>query len=204
MVGKLPKASFETRDPSDPAFWTERFEKGFLPWDKGGVPHALQEFMARSSGRRTALVPGCGTGYEVAYLSQAGWEVVGIDFSSAAVAAAGQTLGQWRSRVRQADFFSFEPPRPVDFIYERAFLCALPPARWPDIARRWASLLQSGGLLAGFFYFGDDSKGPPFAIRPSRLEELLDPHFVRTESSTVTDSLPVFEGGERWQVWRRR
>ena len=195
---------FEARDPSAPAFWSERFEQNFMPWDRGGVPEALQRFVANVSRKRVTLIPGCGIGYEVAYLSEAGWDVTAIDFSPAAVVAAQAKLGPWASCVVEADFFTFVPPRPLDLIYERAFLCALPRDRWPQIATRWAELLPPGGLLAGFFYFDDAPKGPPFGIAPAELDALLAPYFERTEDSLATDSVAVFAGKEHWQIWKRR
>lgn len=194
---------FETRDPSAPAFWSERFEQNFVPWDRGGVPEALQRFVAQTPRKHVTLIPGCGVGYEVAYLSEAGWDVTAIDFSPAAVAAARTTLGPWAARVIEADFFTFVPERPLDLIYERAFLCALPRDRWPQIAARWAELLPPGGLLAGFFYFDDAPKGPPFGIAPAELDALLEPHFERIEDSLASDSVAVFAGKEHWQIWRR-
>ena len=195
--------TFEARDPSAPAFWSERFEQNFMPWDRGGVPEALQRFAASGSRKHVTLIPGCGVGYEVAYLSEAGWEVTAIDFSPAAVAAAQAVLGPWASRVVEADFFKFVPQRPLDLIYERAFLCALPRVRWPQIATRWAELLAPGGLLAGFFYFDDAPEGPPFGIAPAELEALLTPNFERIEDSLATDSVEVFAGKEHWQIWKR-
>jgi SAM-dependent methyltransferase len=194
---------FETRDPSAPGFWSERFERRFMPWDQGGVPPALRDFVGRHPEPRTVLIPGCGTGYELAFLCEAGWDAVAIDFSPAAVAAAKQAVGRWTERVVEADFFAFQPPRPVDFIYERAFLCALPPAWRPRIVARWAELLPSGGLLAGFFFFDDNPKGPPFGIARTELEQLLAAGFELAEDQPVADSIPVFAGKERWQVWRR-
>jgi SAM-dependent methyltransferase len=196
--------AFDTRDPDRPEFWTERFEHGYMPWDQGGVPDALRQFVHAAPAPMTVLIPGCGAGYEVAYLSEAGWDVTAIDFSEAAVATARQALGRWGSRVTQADFFTFMPERRIDLIYERAFLCALPPSRAPEIAARWAQLLPTGGLLAGFFYFDDQPKGPPFGIAPSRLDELLSPAFRRIESRAAADSIPIFAGKEEWQVWQRR
>ena len=198
---------FETRDPTEQAFWSERFDRNFMPWDKGGVPAALRDFVAQAAQgvhAGTVLIPGCGTGYEVAYLSEAGWDVTAIDFSPAAVDAARALLGRWAGRVEQADFFTFTPHKPPDVIYERAFLCALPPRMRAEIAARWAALLLPGGLLAGFFYFDDAPKGPPFGIAPDVLEALLAPYFERIEDRPVADSIPAFEGRERWQVWRRR
>lgn len=195
--------TFQSRDPSDPAFWSERFEQNFMPWDKGGVPAALRDFVARSAAGAVTLIPGCGLAYEVAYLSEAGSEVTAIDFSAAAVAAARALLGKWAARVEQADFFTFSPTKPLDLIYERAFLCALPRRMRASIAARWAALLPAGGLLAGFFYFDDAPKGPPFGIAPDELDALLTPYFERIEDLPVTDSIPAFAGKERWQVWRR-
>ena len=194
---------FQLRDSSQPAFWSERFEQHFTPWDRGGVPHALREFVARSAPRVT-LIPGCGLGYELGYLSDAGWDATAIDFSPAAVAAARAALGPWAPRVEEADFFAFQPRRPLELIYERAFLCALPRRMWPQVAARWAALLPAGGLLAGFFFLDDAPKGPPFGTTQAELDALLNPYFELVENQPVADSIPVFVGKERWQVWRRR
>jgi SAM-dependent methyltransferase len=195
--------AFDTRDPSSPEFWSERFERHFTPWDRGGVPADLRRFVAQSQQRYTTLIPGCGAGYEVAFLSEAGWEVTAIDFSPAAVAAARANLGKWAGRVVQADFFDFEPDRPLDLVYERAFLCALPRVKWPEIAQRWARLLPPGGLLAGFFFLGETPKGPPFGIDEAELDRLLGGAFEKVNDEPAADSIPVFAGRERWQVWRR-
>lgn len=196
-------SEFHTRNPSQPEFWSERFDQRYTPWDQGNVPAALREFVARAPHPYVTFIPGCGTGYEVAYLSQAGWDVTAIDFSPAAVAAAQAKLGRWGNCVKQADFFTFAPEKPVQLIYERAFLCALPRDRWPAIVQRWASLLPAGGLLAGFFFFDVSPKGPPFGAEPGELETLMAPCFERLEDQAVSDSLPLFAGKERWQIWRR-
>lgn len=195
--------NFETRDPTNQAFWNERFARNFIPWDNGGVPAALRDFVARLARSAVVLIPGCGTGYEVAYLSDAGWDVTAIDFSQAAVDAARAALGQRAQRVKLADFFTFAPERPPDIVYERAFLCALPPRMRTAIAARWAALLPPDGLLAGFFYFDQAPKGPPFGITATQLDALLQPYFERIDDHAVNDSIAAFAGKERWQVWRR-
>ncbi|MCE3606670.1 TPMT family class I SAM-dependent methyltransferase [Massilia sp. P8910] len=196
-------ADFASRDPQSPAFWDERFARGFTPWDRGGVPAALRDFVSRSGRPLRTLIPGCGAAYELAYLSDAGWDATAIDFSPAAVAAARAAVGPWSERVREADFFAFAPTLPVDLMYERAFLCALPRAMWPQVAARWADLLAPGALLAGFFFFDDAPKGPPFGIARDQLDALLTPAFRCVEDAAVEDSIAVFAGKERWMVWQR-
>ena len=194
---------FSSRDPNSPSFWDERFERGFTPWDRGGVPQALRDFVAAQARPLRTLIPGCGAAYELAFLSDAGWDATAIDFSPAAVATAKAAVGNWGERVVQADFFAWQPARPLELIYERAFLCALPRAMWPRVAARWAELLAPGALLAGFFFFDDEAKGPPFGIGRDQLDELLTPHFVCIEDAAVADSIAVFQGKERWKVWQR-
>jgi len=195
---------FSNRDPLAPAFWDERFDRRFTPWDRGGAPAELREFVARAPKPYSVLAPGCGAAYELALMLEAGWDATAIDFSASAVARAKAVAGQWADRIVQADFFDYKPPRPLDLVYEQAFLCALPRKRWPDVARRWEQLLPSGGLLAGYFFFDDAPKGPPFGITRGQLDALLAPGFDCIVDQAVTDSVPVFAGKERWMVWRRK
>ncbi|MBZ2205801.1 methyltransferase [Massilia soli] len=194
---------FESRDPRTPAFWDERFERAFTPWDRGGVPEQLGAFVERAQ-PGAVLIPGCGAAYELVYFSGAGWDATAIDFSPAAVERARAITGQWSARVVEADFFAYQPAARLDMIYERAFLCALPRAMWPDVARRWAQLLPPGAVLAGFFFFDDAPKGPPFGISRDDLDGLLRGDFECVEDAEVADSIPVFAGKERWMVWRRK
>ncbi|MBV7538439.1 methyltransferase domain-containing protein [Duganella sp. sic0402] len=195
-------ADFLQRDPQLPAFWDERFERSFTPWDQGGVPQALRGFAAASAPLVT-LIPGCGSAYELAFLAEQGWDATAIDFSPAAVALGKTLAGPHAERVNQADFFLWQPARPLQLIYERAFLCAMPRAMWPQVAARWAELLAPGALLAGYFFFDDAPKGPPFGISRAQLDALLAADFSCIADAAVSGSIPVFAGKERWMVWRR-
>jgi SAM-dependent methyltransferase len=209
----MSAVEFNSRDPLSPAFWDERFDKAFTPWDRGGIPERLRQFVkdtaqgAAAAGLPlpSALIPGCGSAYELAYLSEAGWDATAIDFSPAAVVAGKAAVGpQWQDRVVEADFFAWQPAAPLQCIYERAFLCALPRHLWPQVAQRWAQLLAPGGMLAGFFFFDNNPKGPPFGIGRAELEALLAPWFTCVADEPVGDSIPIFAGKERWMSWFRR
>jgi hypothetical protein len=65
--------------------------------------------------------------------------------------------------------------------------------------------VKPGGRLAGFFYFDQSERGPPFPLRDdAELAALLAPSFARAEDAAVEDSIPFFQGKERWQVWQRK
>ncbi|SDC43807.1 thiopurine S-methyltransferase [Cupriavidus sp. YR651] len=195
---------FETRNAADAAFWDERFARNFTPWDARGVPAEFQAF-AQAMAPCSTLVPGCGNGWEAGWLAERGWPVTAIDFSAEAVASARRALGPAGAVVQEADFFDFTPEPPCTLIYERAFLCALPPALRESYGERAAALLPPGGLLAGYFFIGDARGGPPFAMPESDLNALLSPAFEQIEDRPSAAPLPVFTTGqERWQVWRRR
>jgi SAM-dependent methyltransferase len=193
------------QDSSLPEFWDTRYRDRVTPWDAHGVPADLRAFAATLRAPMRVLVPGCGTAHELRCLAETGADVLAIDFSIGAVELAKRNAGPFGDRIRLADFFQFEPGRKAfDVIYERAFLCALPRKLWTRYAARMAELLAPGGRLAGFFFYGDDPKGPPFGTNAEELHALLDPAFDLAEDRAAAESLAVFRDGERWQVWRRR
>jgi SAM-dependent methyltransferase len=194
--------TFENRNPNSPGFWDERFDERFMPWDQAGVPEAFKTFVAGRA-PQNVLIPGCGSAYEALYLAERGFNVRAIDFSPSAVAAARAQLGARADIVEEADFFAFQPPFAPDWIYERAFLCALPKDRWADYAARMAELLKPGAVLAGFYFLGSTPKGPPFGIERKELDALLTPYFELVEEHEVSHSIAVFAGRERWFTWRR-
>ena len=190
--------------PEHPDFWCKRFGEGITPWDAGKVPAAFADFIARQPVALHTLIPGCGSAWEAVHLAEQGWPVTALDFSPLAVDKARQVLGNVAVDLVCDDFFTFTPRHPYQLIYERAFLCALPRKLWADWGQRVAGLLPSGGLLAGYFFLCEQVKGPPFGILPEELDTLLTPNFERIEDSAVDDSIAVFAGRERWQVWRRK
>lgn len=190
------------QDSSRPDFWDSRYRGGTTPWDAGGVPPALLAWLEKERSKMRILVPGCGAGYEVQAFAERGHDVLGIDFSDAALEVAKRRV---EGRVRKADFFALTEA-PFDLVYERTFLCALPRHRWPDWAGKIPTLVRPGGRLAGFFYLNDNERGPPFGIDPARLKELLGMSFALTEERSIPaeQSVPALAGHEVWQVWERR
>ena len=192
-------------DSSKPDFWETRYRGGVTPWDAGSVPPKLARWLRGQPPGLRVLVPGCGSAYEVQLFAERGDDVLGIDFSAAAIEIAQRRLGKHAARLRKADFFMFDA-EPFDLVYERTFLCALPRRDWQRYAARMAELTRPGGLLAGFFFFDDNDRGPPFGTSARQLHALLEPAFELTHDEPVPaeQSAPVLAGKERWQVWKRR
>lgn len=208
--------AFPKADPAVPEFWNLRFEAAFTPWDQGGVPACLRQYVvdrlsaAQSppSEKYRVLIPGCGFAHEVKLFADLGWDVTAIDFSPAAVAQARRTLGvgsALASMVKEQDFFGETVgSERFDIVYERAFLCALPRKLWRNWAQRVAQIIPPGGQLVGFFFSDVSDKGPPFGLAHEELEALLLPNFARTQLQKPADSIPIFADKETWQVWTRR
>jgi thiopurine S-methyltransferase len=178
--------------------------EGVTPWDAGRVQGDFASFVAARTQPLNTLIPGCGSAWEASHLADHRWPVTALDFSPTAVACAREVLADQAVDLVCADFFAWQPAQALDLIYERAFLCALPRKLWADWGTRVAELLPPGGLLAGYFFVCDQLKGPPFGILPEQLDALLLPNFECLTDQPVADSIPVFAGRERWQVWRRR
>ena len=164
----------------------------------------MARYLAGASGGGRALISGCGAAYEVAAFHEAGYEVIAIDFSPAAVSAAARVLGPLRRVVRLGDFFQYDfGIIRFDIIYERAFLCSLPRRSRPAYCARVSELLRPGGLLIGFFFYDASESRPPFGLGEGELEELLKGRFVLEAEEKTCSPVPVFAGKERWQIWRR-
>ncbi|MBI3418146.1 MAG: methyltransferase domain-containing protein [Verrucomicrobia bacterium] len=191
-------------DSSQTQFWVKRWEVGKIPWDLGGIPPTLVSFLTRTRTPTRVLIPGCGSGYEVRAFHEAGHDVTAIEFSAPAVAHAREVLGPLGDKVVHGNFFKhdFAATR-YGLIYERGFLCSLPPARWPDYASRMASLLSPSGRLVGLFLYGQEPEPPPFPLTEETAAGLLGRSFRLLRNESVAVSVPVYQGLEHWQEWEK-
>jgi hypothetical protein len=192
-------------DSSKTVFWTKRWEAGKTPWDLGGVPPALAKYLERTHTATTALIPGCGSGYEVRAFHQVGYDVQALDFSAPAVAHAREVLGPLGERVIHGNFFKHDfAGKQFGLIYERGFLCSLPTERWPDYAARMASLISTGGRLVGLFLYGHEPEPPPYPLTPEIAAGLFGKKFrLIIDEQQVEKSVAVYQGMEHWQEWER-
>ncbi|RIA93104.1 S-adenosyl-L-methionine-dependent methyltransferase [Glomus cerebriforme] len=194
--------------------WDICWKKGLTPWDYGVPSPALKQLIEEkkfSLPKGRGLVPGCGKGYDVYYLSSDERHVTGIDISQTLIEQVKKeqkelAIPNPNVAFQQGNFFEFTPPvEKFQFIYDYTFLCALPPNLRSKWASRTAELISSGGILiALMFPIGDHSYGPPYALSPKIYQELLGKYFVREYFDENPISFERRKGKEYMSVWRRK
>jgi SAM-dependent methyltransferase len=194
-----------------PVDWQEAWQRGTTPWDAGTSPPALRSLLDRKivpAGR--VLVPGCGTGYDLATLAREDREVVGIDLSEKARDAFRAAHSDLPGRVTYevTDFFSFEPGTGFDFVWDYTFFCALDPDQrglWSETMTR---LVKPAGVLATLLFPFEDpisgTEGPPWPINTDMVWGLIEEAFEKLEVAEVEHTHPGREGRERLALWQRR
>lgn len=193
------------QDSSRADFWDIRYQNAVTPWELEGLP---ERFMTESStllasGLRRVLLPGCGNAVELQALSAMGASPLAIDFSPEAIARAKAANPGLSEQILLQDFFSADLSGGWQWVYERAFLCALPPAMRVAYASQMSRLIPAGGVLAGYFFLADKDRGPPFGISLEALSALLSPAFELEQCTALHASLPVFSPHEYWMTWRK-
>ena len=191
--------------------WRGAWREGRTPWDAGQSPPALRDLLAADvvpAGK--VLVPGCGTGYDLATLARPDREVIGIDLSEEARDAFREAHPDLPGPVRYEvmDFFAFDIEGGVDFVWDYTFFCALDPAQRNAWAEVMVRLLKPDALLATLLFPFEDPisnpEGPPWPINTELVRGFLGTRFDEVAVKSVERSHPGREGRERLALWRRR
>ncbi|CAN1253558.1 Probable thiol methyltransferase 2 [Linum perenne] len=161
--------------------WEKCWEQGLIPWDLGRTtPVILHLHQAGTLPKGRALVPGCGTGYDVVAMACPERYVVGLEISDKAIEKANQLFSSLPNSNHftfvKADFFNWNPSEKFDLIFDYTFFCAIEPKMRPEWAQRISDLLSPDGeLITLIFPISDHVGGPPYKVSVSDYEELLHP-----------------------------
>ncbi len=199
----------------DAAFWHQKWEKGEIGFHEGEVNPLLTghfEKLGLLKGARVFL-PLCGKTRDFSWLLDKGYHVVGAELSKAAIKVLFRDLGiePSISRVGELDHYqargidlfvgdifdlSADVLGPVDAVYDRAALVALPAGMR---SRYSAHLMQitdtAPQLLICFDYNQQLMEGPPFSIGDTEVKK----HYGNRYDLALVESKPV-QGKLKGQV----
>ncbi len=196
---------------SAPGFWEDQYARGGDGWEMGGAAPALVDFLESTPPPRgRVLVPGCGRGHDARYLAARGYSVVGVDFSSAALADARALARREPLAVEflERDVFTLarDPAlaNSFDGVWEYTCFCAIDPARREEYVRAIAGVLREGGwLLACFFPLRASTAGPPFRVTEADVRRHFTPPF-RIERAFRPLRSPRGRQSKEWMVLARK
>lgn len=157
------------------------------------------------------LVPGCGLGHDVRFLSRLGIPVLGVDISSSALERARRFPPVGAETYELGDFLdpAWRAGRSFSAIWEHTCFCAIDPQDRGRYAEAAAACLPEGGLLAGVFFLnpfdpGEDATGPPFGATVEELDAWFEPWFDREDGWVPYSSLVGREEREWVAIFRRQ
>ena len=173
--------------------WQRHYDEGDLGWDLGQVsPPFIRLFESNIILPGKTLVPGCGRGHEVIYLTENGFEVTAVDYSSGAVNHLKSTVQErkLKCKVLHMDFFGIDYAHNgvYDLLIEQTFFCAISPKQRPSYVSTVARALKQGGMLAGLFYHTGKEGGPPFNTTREDILKHFSDSFEIQQLSKSEDS----------------
>ncbi len=178
----------------DAEFWHERWQRREIGFHRDEVHPFLPRFFPGLSlpDRARVLVPLCGKSRDLLWLCGQGCDVLGVELSLMAVEeffaendllASTSREGEFscyqseRLQIYCGDFFQLKTPQlgPIDAIYDRAALVALPPEMRADYTAQLLELCPAGKdiLTISYDYPQAQMDGPPFSVPEAELRGLF-------------------------------
>ena len=159
-------------------------------WDGDTIPQEIAALSNENGIDKRVLDLGCGTGTHSIYLAQQGCTVVGVDFSSKAIALARQKALQTGVNV---DFRIGDVTRldflngPFDIVLDVGCFHGLSESERKKYAQNLVHLTHPGSLFLLWAVNGGDHFG--IGVNPEAIGQSLSPNFVlsHTKESRYLD-----------------
>ena len=189
-------------DPMHHDFWHERWQTGQIGFHQSAVHPLLARWWPTLGIRADArvYVPLCGKSLDMVWLAERGHTVIGSELSPIAIRDffAGQglapthlqqhglirhTAGPYTILEGDALALTLAQTGPIEAVYDRAALVALPPGMRNSYAASLARLTSPGAqaLLVAFEYPQELKGGPPFSVEAREIRELFETAFTVRE-----------------------
>ena len=186
----------------DKDYWTERYSEGKTGWDIGFASPPLVQYLDQIANKTLqVLVPGAGSGHEVAYAKQLGFNNIHmLDFSNEALKRFSKRVPEFPSdQIHHENFFEHEGS--YDLILEQTFFCALDPSLRVNYALKMRELLKPNGKLVGVWFDREfDFAGPPFGGSKEAYRNLFEKFFEVKTMGPCYNSIPERLGSEVFMI----
>lgn len=176
-----------------------------VPWDRGAPHRHLVEWLGTDreglhwDGMR-AVVVGCGTGDDAAFVASLGFTTTGFDISPTAIAMARKRFPEADIAWTVADLFALPATwhGAFDLAIENQTAQALPADIRPDAMRAIASLVAPGGtllVLANRAIPGQAISGPPWPLTRADLDTFASDGLTAVSVEELSSN-----GHSRWRA----
>jgi SAM-dependent methyltransferase len=189
-------------------WWNVIYSFGRTPWDTGITPPELRAVVEGGQvGPGRALDLGCGTGTNVIYLAQHGWEASGVDISSRAIALARRKLRQ-ADLSRRASVYAGDVTRldglPLAGLFDLALdmgcLHNLDGAGRERYAQGLARRIKPGALYLLYAFGPRVQLGRQVGLTPDDAEKLLSPALKLVNATHGQDRGGI---GSAWYTFQK-
>ncbi|MDA9556029.1 thiopurine S-methyltransferase [Vibrio sp.] len=190
-------------------FWHNKWAKNQLGFHLTDVNPSLKRFWDRLEPQHdeAVFVPLCGKSEDLIWLATQHHKVQGVELSKIAVRSffaenfytpLVYPLSDQHDKyefdeleIFTGDYFT-APLAPVDLIYDRAALIALPENMRKTYVERLKGLVKPGGrmLLITLEYPQGEMQGPPFSVSESEVHSLYDGYTITLIDTDENTSRP--------------
>lgn len=191
---------------NNPEFWHNKWAANQIGFHLEDVNPLLIKFWEKTepSYEKSVFVPLCGKSEDLIWLASKHEDVQGVELSQIAVRAffaehlytptvtqisAQHELYQFDElNIYTGDYFS-APIQPVDTIYDRASLVALPEEMRMQYVERLKQRLKPGGkiLLVTLDYDQSEMAGPPFSVPKLEIGQLFAGYKITLLNQDIAD-----------------
>jgi thiopurine S-methyltransferase len=193
-------------------FWIKTWGKGNIGFHLADFHPALDKYWPKLEAGTSVLVPLCGKSRDLLWLEERGLDVIGVEFVESAVLdffresnIAWEETVQYghkcysardrNIRIFVSDFIHFADDysgQPVNTLYDRAALVALPEDMRPDYIAACEKLLAGSpqGLLVTLEYEPISMEGPPFSVAAAEIDRLWNGQLILVEQVDMLSSMP--------------
>lgn len=189
----------------DAEFWHERWQQNQIGFHEGQTNHFLaQHFKTHFPPKNSRVfLPLCGKTRDIAWFLAQGYSIAGAELSQLAITELFAELNVTPTTTKTGNLTHHQAPNldifvgnifdlnanqlgPINTIYDRAALVALPPEIRTKYTQHLTQLTNNAPqFLITFTYDQSQMNGPPFSIPADEVQTLYEQHYTPTQLITA-------------------